>query len=72
MLSRTSRTAWNPYGGIFEYAEKSERLTEVTRELQQPAGRMWQGHAQSQSQGRCGRGEPNTSPGAGCGSGSRA
>ena len=50
MPSRTSRTAWNPYGGIFEYAEKSERLTEVTRELQQPA--VWTQPERAEALGR--------------------
>ena len=50
MPSRTSRTARNPYGGIFEYAEKSERLTEVTRELQQPA--VWTQPERAEALGR--------------------
>ena len=49
-LLRTSRTDWNPYGGIFEYQDKSERLIEVSRELENPA--IWSQPERAEALGR--------------------
>jgi peptide chain release factor 2 len=48
--STTSRGAPRPLGGIFEYAEKKDRLTEVLRELEQPD--VWSDPERAQSLGR--------------------
>ena len=43
-------TVWSRFGGIFDYATKSERLEEVTRELENPA--VWDDPARAQELGR--------------------
>ena len=43
-------TVWSHFGGIFDYATKSERLEEVTRELENPA--VWDDPARAQELGR--------------------
>ncbi len=42
--------AWSPSGGIFNYAESKDRLTEVMRELEEPA--LWNDPERAQSLGR--------------------
>ncbi len=44
------KIAWLPYGGIFEYDRKSERLAEVTRELEDP--KVWENAERAQTLGR--------------------
>jgi peptide chain release factor 2 len=44
------RGAPNPLGGIFDYAEKKERLTEVLLELEDPA--LWNDRERAQAMGR--------------------
>lgn len=46
----TSRGAPTPLGGIFDFEAKQERLTEVTRELEDP--RVWDDPARAQDLGR--------------------
>lgn len=46
----TSRDAPTPLGGIFDFEAKQERLTEVTRELEDP--RVWDDPARAQDLGR--------------------
>lgn len=46
----TSRDASNPLGGIFDYPERKERLTEVLRELEDP--QIWNDPARAQTLGR--------------------
>jgi peptide chain release factor 2 len=41
---------WSPLGGIFDYAEKKDRLTEVLRELEDPD--IWSKPEQAQGLGR--------------------
>jgi peptide chain release factor 2 len=48
--SRTCRSAWARYGGIFEYDRKRERLEEVGRELEDPA--VWSKPERAQELGR--------------------
>jgi peptide chain release factor 2 len=48
--SPTSRAAWSPLGGIFDYAEKKDRLTEVLRELEDPE--IWNNPERAQSLGK--------------------
>ncbi len=48
--SKTSRNAWLPYGGFFEYDLKKERLEEVARELEEPA--VWSKPERAQELGR--------------------
>ncbi len=48
--STTSRGAPSPLGGIFDYREKKERLTEVLRELEEPD--VWNDPERAQSLGR--------------------
>ena len=48
--STTSRDARSLLGGIFDYAEKKERLTEVLRELEEPD--VWSDPERAQSLGR--------------------
>ncbi len=50
VLSKTSPSATRRYGGSFEYDLKSERLTEVTRELEDPA--IWNTPDKAQELGR--------------------
>ncbi len=47
---RICRNVSSPYGGIFEYADKSERLTEVTRELQDAS--VWSKPERAEQLGR--------------------
>jgi peptide chain release factor 2 len=49
-LSRISRNARPPYGGIFEYEHKKDRLDEVTRELEDPG--IWNTPERAQELGR--------------------
>jgi peptide chain release factor 2 len=46
----TSRDACSPLGGIFDYEAKQERLTEVLRELEQPA--VWNDAERAQALGK--------------------
>ena len=48
--SRISGNAWDPYGGIFEYDAKRERLAEVNRELEDP--RIWDAPERAEALGR--------------------
>jgi len=48
--SRICRGASRPLGGIFDFDERSERLTEVTRELEDP--NVWNDPARAQELGR--------------------
>jgi peptide chain release factor 2 len=48
--STTSRAAARPLGGIFDYAEKKDRLIEVLRELENPA--VWNEPERAQALGR--------------------
>jgi len=48
--SPTSGNASSRFGGIFDYAAKSERLEEVTRELESPT--VWDDPARAQELGR--------------------
>jgi peptide chain release factor 2 len=41
---------WSPLGGIFDYAERKDRLTEVLRELEDP--RIWNDPERAQALGR--------------------
>jgi peptide chain release factor 2 len=41
---------WSPLGGIFDYAERKDRLTEVLRELEDP--RIWNDPEHAQALGR--------------------
>ncbi len=47
---QTSRGAWRPSGGIFDYADKRDRLTEVLRELEDPT--LWSQPERAQALGR--------------------
>jgi peptide chain release factor 2 len=46
----TLEGAWVPLGGIFDYAEKKDRLTEVLRELEDPE--VWSNPERAQALGR--------------------
>ena len=48
--STTSRDASAPLGGIFDYAERKDRLTEVLRELEDPG--VWSDPERAQALGR--------------------
>ena len=48
--SRTCADARNPYGGIFDYPARRERLEEVTRELENP--NVWDDPQRAQELGR--------------------
>jgi peptide chain release factor 2 len=48
--SRISSNAWDPFGGIFEYDAKRERLDEVNRELEDP--RIWDAPERAEALGR--------------------
>ena len=48
--SRTSRAASSRLGGIFDYETKSERLEEVTRELENP--NVWDNPERAQLLGK--------------------
>ena len=48
--SRTCQSAPKPFGGIFDYDQKHERLTEVNRELEDPA--VWNKPEYAQELGR--------------------
>ena len=48
--SRTSANAPKPFGGIFDYDQKAERLTEVNRELEDP--NVWNNPEYAQNLGR--------------------
>jgi len=48
--SATSRGVFGPSGGIFDYAEKKDRLTEVLRELEVPG--LWNDPEQAQALGK--------------------
>lgn len=48
--SRTSPNVPRPFGGIFDYDHKSDRLTEVNRELEDPA--VWNNPEYAQNLGR--------------------
>jgi len=48
--SRTCRPAPNPYGGIFDYPARRERLEEVSRELENP--NVWDDPQRAQELGR--------------------
>jgi peptide chain release factor 2 len=50
VLSGISRNARAPYGGIFEYERKKDRLDEVTRELEDPG--IWNTPERAQELGR--------------------
>ena len=49
-VSRTCPSAPKPFGGIFDYDQKHERLTEVNRELEDPA--VWNNPEYAQNLGR--------------------
>ena len=46
----TSRSAAKPFGGFFDYDNKHERLTEVSRELEDPG--IWNTPDKAQELGR--------------------
>ena len=48
--SRTCQSAPKPFGGIFDYDQKHERLTEVNRELEDPS--VWNNPSYAQELGR--------------------
>jgi peptide chain release factor 2 len=48
--SKTSASAWPPFGGFFEYEIKKERLEEVGRELEDPT--VWSNPERAQQLGR--------------------
>ncbi len=48
--SRTSRNVWTPYGGIFDFDAKRDRLAEVVLELEEPS--VWNQPERAQELGK--------------------